>query len=405
MQRRWWSLIAAVAVVGLLTAGVVFLRAPRLVIDAPLLADSRLTLRVAGVAAGASVHLGVVADDAVGQSWSSSSPATVDDTGVVHVSDGDVMDLITDMSVVGSRDRRFAWRAEGEAIGNEVTFTVLLAVDGRPAASRRIVRSLRAPEVAPVALSLAEDGVVGELWAPTDADDPGPGVVILGGSEGGLAGREVGPLLASRGIPVLGVALFDHPGLPATLRELPLEQVAAAVSALGARPEVDDDRIWVVGVSRGSEAALLTALAWPELVHGVVAVVPNAVALCSLPDCDAAAWTLGGQPVPTTRQVGTPEPSDEPAAVIEIERFGGPLVTICGGWDELWPSCRFADALASRRGHAGVDVGDLALTYPRAGHAIGTLVPYQPGSTALDHRDELARQELWPRLLEVLSSS
>jgi dienelactone hydrolase len=404
LRIRWWKPVAAVVVLGATVVALLSLTGPRLDVDAPVLADRPLTVSVRGIAAGSTVEVGVVADDAIGQSWQASAPAVVDEGGELTLLKGDLTDLVTSMAVIGSRERRFAWRAPDETAAAPITFSVLLAVEGRPAAARRFERSLHREAVTPLQLSLAEDGVVGELWTAGGTGGPGPGVVVVGGSEGGLAGTEIAPLLASHGLPTLGIALFGHPGLPETLHEVPLEPLAAAVSALAARPEVDERRVWVLGVSRGSEAALLAALAWPELVHGVVAAVPNAVALCSLPDCDEAAWTLEGQPVPTTSQVATAEPTDEPDAVIEIERFDGPLVTICGGWDEVWPSYSFADALADRRAAAGVDDADLALAYPRAGHAVGTLVPLQPGSTALDDRDELARRELWPQLLDQLTT-
>jgi dienelactone hydrolase len=403
VRRRWKLVGAVVAVVAAAVVGLVWVGRPQLAVSAPLAADRPLTVEVEGLAGGIAVELAVTATDAVGQVWEAVSAAEVRADGELAPVGGDAMTSVTDMRVRGARDRVFVWPDPSSNAEQAVSFTFMLAVDGRVVDSTEVRRAARAKDTEQTELTLDDDGVVGDLWAPAGVSEPGAGVVIVGGSEGGRAGRLTGPLLASHGIPAIGIALFDHPGLPTDLRELPLEQVAAAAGTLAARPETDADRIWLLGVSRGSEAALQTAVAFPGLVHGVIAITPNSAALCSLPDCDAAAWTLAGEPVATTRQAATTEPIDVPDAVIEIERFDGRLVTVCAGWDEVWPSCSFADALVSRRQAAGVAAEDLHLAYDRAGHGVGTLVPYQPGSTALDDRDELARQDLWPRLLEFLA--
>jgi pimeloyl-ACP methyl ester carboxylesterase len=85
-------------------------------------------------------------------------------------------------------------------------------------------------------------------------------------------------VLASRGHPALAVAYFGLPGLPATLTRIPLEYFATALRWLARQPGVNSDRIIVVGTSRGSEAAQLLGVHYPDLVHSVVALSPSSVA-------------------------------------------------------------------------------------------------------------------------------
>src|SRR5206468_319668 len=102
-------------------------------------------------------------------------------------------------------------------------------------------------------------------------------LVLVGGSEGGLSAyvSAIAVHLAAHGYPVLALAYFGSPGLPATLARIPLEYFARGLHWLGERPEVDAHRIDAFGISRGSEAAQLVAIHWPSVVHGVVLGVPS----------------------------------------------------------------------------------------------------------------------------------
>jgi hypothetical protein len=51
---------------------------------------------------------------------------------------------------------------------------------------------------------------------------------------------------------------------------------------LAQQPEVNPNHLVVQGILRGSEAALLLGVNYPELVHAVIARVTNNVALCGL---------------------------------------------------------------------------------------------------------------------------
>jgi predicted esterase len=99
------------------------------------------------------------------------------------------------------------------------------------------------------------------------------------------------------------LAYFKAPGVPQKLLNIPLEYFRGALAWLERQPEVDAQRTAVLGISRGSEAALLLGVHYRDLVHGVFALMPSSVVNCGIrdytaPDCIGAAWTLGGKPLP-----------------------------------------------------------------------------------------------------------
>src|SRR5690606_37334143 len=95
--------------------------------------------------------------------------------------------------------------------------------------------------------------------------------VLVGGSEGGVDSMSaMAAGLASHGVGALVVGLFGAPGLPDQLREVPLEPIAEGSAWLAARPEVDGDRVALLGLSRGSEAVLAAASLIDGLTPGLV---------------------------------------------------------------------------------------------------------------------------------------
>jgi dienelactone hydrolase len=273
---------------------------------------------------------------------------------------------------------------------------VTVSADGLSVRFRLLIR---APNVAERDLRPDSDGLYGDFFhAPSSTRKPA--VLLFGGSEGGLSTAEEGALLASRGVPTLALAYFGEPGLPATLANVPLEYFAKGLRWLARQPGVDPRRLAVDGVSRGSEAALLLGVEYPQLVHAVVALVPGNVVLCGYPQCGEPAWTLHGKPLPYQTSFGPVGPHPIP-----VERIRAPLFLVCGGGDRVWPSCSMAHAIEERRHGRGVTL----LSYPDAGHGVGYPVPNVPiRSLETDGIEPLAnaraRVAVWPRLLSFLRS-
>ena len=117
--------------------------------------------------------------------------------------------------------------------------------------------------------------MVGVLYGPS-TPRPHPAVIVLGGVGGGL--REGGAeALASEGFAALALAYFGVDPLPRELVEVPLEYFGKALGWLKSQPEVDADRMAVVGNSKGGELALLLGASYPEDVKAVVGYAPSAV--------------------------------------------------------------------------------------------------------------------------------
>jgi hypothetical protein len=109
--------------------------------------------------------------------------------------------------------------------------------------------------------------------------------------------------------------------------------------------------------------------------------------------------------VPFTRQFSDPAPTDEPAAVIPVERIRGPVLATCGGQDAQWSSCPQATALDARLTARHGRYRHRVLRYPQAGHHSGGLLPYQPlGADPQVRADDRARAAEWPALLHFLDT-
>lgn len=339
-----------------------------------------LTVRATGVAPGHAVEFTATVTDADGTRWRGQARVVADRDGVAspttQPSTGGSYTglhpqaLFTQLAPVGRPDVT-AFRP---VLGHDAPVEVAATADGTTARTT-VTRQTPTDIVRLVPERLATAGVYAILALPR-ASKAGrhAAVLVLGGSEGGLP-TALADELAEHGIPALALAYFGEPGLPATLKDVPLEYVARGARLLAAQPSVDPARVIALGVSRGSEAALLTAATYPDLVHGVVATVPSAYLWVDLPPTGSASWTLHGRPLPfePLDQFGVAQPAVVPGAEIPVERIAGPVVTVCGGQDALWPSCPYAQQIAVRRAAHHEDGADVTLGYPDAGHWVGSL--------------------------------
>lgn len=197
------------------------------------------------------------------------------------------------------------------------------------------------------------------------------GVVVVGGSEGGIGyARRHARILAMAGFDALALGYFGDSGQPSSLNRIPLECFDSAISWFRRRSDVTSKQIFALGTSRGSEAALLSAVHAPNLFGGVAALVPSNVVLRGWPGATAA-WTRHGLAIAFSQTFG-PEAAD-PAALIPVEAINAPLFLVGAAQDRIWPSAAMVSALVSRRAASPLRHRDVTLLYQRAGHEIGDL--------------------------------
>ncbi|WP_411124062.1 acyl-CoA thioester hydrolase/BAAT C-terminal domain-containing protein [Streptomyces sp. x-19] len=257
------------------------------------------------------------------------------------------------------------------------------------------------------------------------------GVLVLAGSSGRIETDRC-RLLARTGMTALSIRWFGGEGQPAGIREIPLETFSTAIDLLRAGGA---ERIGVLGVSKGAEAALLLAVRDPR-VDAVAALSPTSVAWANVgPGTDGktypyrSSWTWRQEPVPFVPyddswvpEEAEGEPTayrtlyersrqtfDEAArqAVIPIEQSAAEILLVAGGDDEMWPSLLFAQELASRRASVGRTAK--VISTADAGHR-----PRLPGEgpAASSHRfryggtaeaDADLGAQAWPDIVSVLA--
>jgi dienelactone hydrolase len=220
-------------------------------------------------------------------------------------------------------------------------------------------------------VTLHEGSLRGVLFVPP-GKGPHPGILVLGGSEGGMPGRRA-EWFAAHGYAALALAYFRFDDLPRELVGIPLEYFGQAFAWMARRPEIDPNRIAVSGTSRGGELALQLGSTYMG-IKAVVAYVPANVrypGCCGPAAAMQPAWTVKGNALAFVRfargggQMGGVE------SEIAVERTQGPILVVSGGEDGVWRSSSMTDAVVSRlmRDHFKYEV--VRLNYPHAGHSAG----------------------------------
>jgi dienelactone hydrolase len=282
----------------------------------------------------------------------------------------------------------------------------------------------------PENIELREPDLIANYYPAATASAPGPALLMLGGSEGGLSAgvTQEAEALQAQGISVLQLSFYRFEGQPENLEMIPLETFDRGLDWLLARAEVDADRVGIYGTSKGAEAALITAARRAE-IGAVVAIVPSSVSWTGInwafdgrePE---ASWSFGSEPYPALpygafddeRGVyslyanGLNAVSEHEDAVIAIEKTAAPLLLICGGADALWPSCPMAEAIEARA--EAMDGPDIRLlAYPEAGHGAGGLPPATLDPRQVDEpldwggtraTNRAAQQDSWPQIVAFL---
>jgi len=413
--------------------------------DRPVL-DSELRIRVSDFPPLQPVTIRSSAVDGLGRPLAARATFQTDEAGTVDLArtapiagtyaDADPMGLVWSMSHVPGATS--VEPARGSLPHSNLTLTAEIGGD---AVATACVERLRLPE--DVSRTVIRDGgLVGTLFRPID-DGARPGVILLGGSEGGLHELDAA-LLANHGFAVLALAYFGTDGVPPFLVEIPLEYFEAAIGFLRGHPAIGDGPVGVIGGSRGGEAALLIGATF-DGVGAVVSTVGSGVLtqgigpgrdLVEMAGTPVPSWTLDGQPLPYLPNRVTPElhrqiashepvelglafepgmadPAEVEACAIGVERIGGAVLLVSAGQDRMWP-CGPMSVVAARR-MAAAGVPHEHLHFADAGHPIAP-PPYGPamelsspgpGVTlamgGTPGANAAARAAAWHRSIEFLS--
>jgi dienelactone hydrolase len=345
-------------------------------VDAPTaLADRSVQLKISELAPRDKVTVSATALDYLHTQWRSQAAFRADSRGVVDLgharplsgtySDVDGMGLLWSMNPPADNAQQAGFVPIFPENQPAYDVQITVTAHGHRLAGQTLTRQWLASGVSHKTLTIATDKVAGELFLPPPGTPRHPAVLLLGGSEGGNSGVFEASLLASHGYPALSVAYFREPGLPSTLQNIPLEYFTRAAGSLAAQPDVDPAHLVVQGSSRGSEAALLLAQHYPDLIHGVIVYSPSDRTNLGFPN-GGTAWTDHGHPI----DLGT----------IPLDHVNGPLLAIAGAQDKLWGSVL---AVQEIMGQLDLDHDHFvhqSLIYQGAGHGVGTF-PYLSGST------------------------
>ena len=198
-----------------------------------------------------------------------------------------------------------------------------------------------------------------------------PLVVGFGGSEGGNAWatdrwKPIREKFIKSGYAFLAVGYFGAEGTPKQCDRISIEAVHQAIVEATKSPKVHDNRIAVIGGSKGTELALLLASYYTD-INCVVALAPGNCAFPALTlGASTSAWTYQNKevtfvPVPwaavpsilkrdlrSAFEIMLEDKEAVEKALIKVENINGPILLVSAKKDEMWPSTEMSNEIVER---------------------------------------------------------
>ena len=286
---------------------------------------------------------------------------------------------------------------------------------------------------------IEKDGIFGTLFMP-ESGKKLPLIIQLNGSNGGTD-EGLAAVLASHGFAVITLAYFNYATLPKVMDNIPLEYFGKAIRYLQSRPEIDGDKIGIVGISFGGLLSLLVPSLYPQ-IRACAPNVPSGILFGGAGvdyNKPISPFSWQGKSLPIV-----PRPSDTnewmkaqmakngaidltqnhwnalkaaskeqiEAATIKVENINGPVMLISGGDDRQWPSTELSDMVVKRLKDKGFAHKVIHLAYENAGHGLFqpyyTFIPSRfthpvDGNTYLlggTHKANIcAIEDYWPKMI------
>ncbi|MFD1851312.1 acyl-CoA thioester hydrolase/BAAT C-terminal domain-containing protein [Oceanobacillus bengalensis] len=334
--------------------------------------DEDIHIRLSGCEPGEIVTIRAKTLDDEHQPFASFATFRADPEGVIDLSsqkpmngtykEKDSMGLFWSMEYTGKGNKLFI-----KTTSCPITTYLTAEVGKDVIAGTQVTRMLEQETIHKIELN--NNGIVGTLYRPK-ASNAYPAVIILGGSDGAVH-EQAAAMLASKGYVALALAYFGREGLPEGLINIPLEYFGGAIDWLQQLTFVNENKIGVIGFSRGAEVALLLGSVYPS-IQTIIAASPNGLVFSGIKDyqpVNQSAWTYKGKEIayfhsnlkiqdvltffgewmtgqPISNLDATLKAIENRkkvyAARIPVEKINCPVLLLSGEDDQLIPASKFS---------------------------------------------------------------
>ena len=387
------------------------------------LVDESVEIVISNLPANQQIIIEASCKNKDGDIWKSYATFQADDKGAVNVakqapisgsySGIDPMGLFWSLTQTDKDPFKNTLKAQGTLNLCEVLLSVFSADKLR--AQKTIDRDW--PDVE--SKDVREQGIVGTLCYPKNMKKM-PGIITIHGA-GGVPDIGLAQVLASHGYTVLALVYFGAEGLPKNLSLIPLEYFKNAMRWLKKQPQVEGNKIALLGQTRGAELVLLLASLFPDEMGAGIAYSPSHLVSGDHSSKEKSAWTYKNKPVPFMPMLSDQEvlegvkeghitlhkgTIDDPilytqfslyhmkkisnkikdVATIPVENIRCPILIISGDDDQQTASPVSGKSIMERLDSMGSRIKRKYVNYPNAGNHLLTFpyrssIDFQPNTT------------------------